>query len=362
MTATRRWALVALAVALIIGVPVVARALPAHAPDRRAVTVLAEVRAAAGRGYSGMVELDGGVKLPITTHFSDVGALLGSTTTLRVWWHSSDAWRVDKVLTAGETDLFHSGQQTTQWDYEAAKAVVSDDPDVRLPRDADLVPPALAARLLVGVRAGDVTSIPARRVAGVGAVGIEVRSAEKTSSIGRVDLWADPSTGLVLRLDVYPSGGTTPSFRTFFTSFSRSRPGLAVTRFAPPSGVPVTFEHVLDIADAANQYAPFTPPAVVAGLARSTKTAGAVGVYGSGLSRILAIPLRRRDASVLLDQISSSDQMVGTKVGPSLEAGPIDVLVTDGEQTAWLLISTVNRKTLVAAARDLESGTREDDR
>ena len=51
--------------------------------------------------------------------------------------------------------------------------------------------------------------------------------------------------------------------------------------FDPPAGVDVEFDDVLDIADAANQYAPVRPPDTVAGLAEG----GVVGPRGRRLRR-----------------------------------------------------------------------------
>jgi hypothetical protein len=349
---------VAVAVALVVGVPLAVRALPASAPDLSAHDVVARVRAAAEHGYSGTVETSGDLDLPVTSHFTDIGALLGGRTTLRVWWRSADAWRVDKVLLAGETDLIHDGPTTTEWRYEDSRVTRSTDPDVRLPRSADLVPPTLASKVINDRGADRATRLPARRIAGVGAVGVRIRPAAKQSSIDHVDLWADPGNGVVLRLDVYGDGSSSPDFTTAFSTYTGTMPAVSTTRFRAPVGVRTRFDDVLDIADAANQYAPFAPPQVVAGLRRSNDADGAVGIYGSGLTRILAIPLRRRDASTLLDQVSSSPGMVGTDVGPSLMAGPLGVLVTDSDRSAWLLIGGVTRQTLVTAAGDLATGTR----
>jgi hypothetical protein len=358
MTPIRRWLLVALAVALVIGVPVLVRRLPVGASDLSAADVLSRIRAAGDRGYSGTVELSGDVALPVTSHFTDIGELLGGETTLRVWWHDASAWRVDKVLVTGETDLFHRGDQTTTWKYESLKATTSTDPTIRLPRTSDLLPPALAARVLEGARADMVSRLPTRRVAGVAAVGLRIRRAASQSSIDHVDLWAEPGTGTVLRLDAFSTPRGTASFSTVFTSFSATPPSLAVTRFDPPPLVPDRFERVLDIADAANQYAPVIPPRVVAGLRRSGSTVGAVGIYGTGLTQILAIPLRRDDAGILRDQLMRSVGVVESAQGPTLMAGPLGVLVTGEHKFGWILVGTVTRATLITAATDLEKGTR----
>jgi hypothetical protein len=357
MTPARRWWLVAIAVALVVGGPIALRARPVGGQTLSAAETLALVRSA-DHGYSGTVELAGNLQLPVTSRFTDVGELLRERTTLRVWWRGSDDWRVDKLLLTGETDLVHDATSTTQWRYEGARVVRSVDPDVRLPRSADLLPPELATRALDGVTPAAVSRLPSRRVAGSATVGLRIERPSSRSSVDHVDLWADPDTGIVLRLDLYAVGDHAPSFSTRFTDFTGQRPSAATTRFTTPPGAEASFDDVLDIADAANQYAPFTLPDTVAGMRRAARPDGAVGVFGSGLTRILVIPLRRRDAETLMDQIRVSPGGTVTEVGPALQAGPLGVLVADGDDVSWLVAGTVTQDTLVAAARDLAAEVR----
>ena len=109
-----------------------------------------------GTPWSGYIETDGTLQLPDADRFSDVGALFGEHTRMRAWWQDDEHWRVDQLLLTGETDLVHEDGTTMRWDYEHLDATLSRDPGIRLPRTADLVPPALAERLLRGVGADDV--------------------------------------------------------------------------------------------------------------------------------------------------------------------------------------------------------------
>ena len=76
---------------------------------------------------------------------------------------------------------------------------------VRLPDDADLAPPALARRLLAGARPAELRRLPSRRVAGRSA-GAAPAPGEPTTTIERVDVWADTATGLPLRVEAYGAG------------------------------------------------------------------------------------------------------------------------------------------------------------
>jgi hypothetical protein len=358
MRPIHRWSAVVAVSALAVGIPIAVSARPVPNPDITAAQLLARVDGSHA-SYSGMVETQGRLGLPISDHFTDIADLLGGTTRMRVWWRGDRDWRVDKLLDTGEDDLYHHGEVTTEWDYERAEASTSIDPTIRLPRDSDLLPPQLARRVLTGVDPGDVRRLPARRIAGVDAPGLRVTPSDPRTSIDHVDLWADPTNGLVLALDAY-GGGSHPAFSTSFTQVSFATPAASVTTFRAAPGIHQGFQDILDIADAANQYAPVNPPASVDGLARSVGSREAVGIYGSGLTQVMAVPLQQHDAADLADQLETSG---ATKVGnrPLLRVGPLGVILTTSHQPfdfEWLVTGTVTDRTLVRAARDLVAGTR----
>src|SRR4051794_3729566 len=155
MTRFRRWCVVALAVGLVVGVPIVLRTKPVGGSDVTATVLLERVKASADHPWSGYVETEGSLDLPVTDDFEDVGALFSDGTRMRAWWRGTDDWRVDRLLVSGETDLVHQHGVTIEWSYERDRARISRDPDIRLPRTADLVPPVLTERLLRDVSAHD---------------------------------------------------------------------------------------------------------------------------------------------------------------------------------------------------------------
>jgi hypothetical protein len=357
MTPVRRWCAVAIGTLLLVATPVALRALPAADSDVSAARLLSQVRASEDGGWSGYAETDGTLQLPDADRFSDVGALFGERTRLRAWWRDADHWRVDQLLVAGETDLVHEGGRTTEWDYEHAEATVSRDPDIRLPRSADLLPPELGHRLLRGAAAEEVSRIPARRVAGISAPGLRLVPASDLSSIDHVDLWADPDSGVPLRVDVYADGSGGPAFTTAFRSFSGDRPDRADVDFTPTSTSEVSFEDVLDIADAANQYAPLRPPETAAGLRKTSASDGAVGVYGRGATQVIAIPLRDREADALREQLDSTPAVEHLDARMIVTVGPLGVILTgDMGEGGVLLAGTLTRDALVTAADDVLAG------
>jgi hypothetical protein len=356
--AVQHWAVVVLGVLLVIAIPVSIRAIPVSDSDVGAGELLATVAASDDHPWSGYVETEGSLDLPVADDFDDVGALFGDSTRMRAWWRGVDDWRVDQLLVSGETDLVHHSGLTTEWSYEGDRATLSRDPEIRLPRTADLVPPVLAERLLRDVDAAAVTRLDARRVAGVDAPGLRVEPTAPQASVDHVDLWAEPGSGVPLRVEVYATGESHPSFVTEFREFSSSTPAASDTDFQAAPGVEVDHDGVLDIADAANQYAPLRPPATVGGLAKSSTSDGAVGVYGVGVTQLIAIPLRDREADPLREQLGATPGMRTLASGTVVSAGPLGVLLTgeDGDG-GWLIAGAVTEATLVEAARDLTEGT-----
>jgi hypothetical protein len=353
-----RWAAVAATTALLVAGPIAVRAWPADDQDVSAADLLATVEDNLARPYSGYVETQGTLLLPVADRFTDLGDLFGSTTRLRVWWRSADAWRVDKLLPTGEVDLVHNAQGTTRWRYEQNDADLSNDPDIRLPRTADLVPPEVADFLLEDVDVDEVERIPARRVAGIDALGLRVRPDAPQTSIGRVDVWVDPGSGVVLRVEVVAKGVHQTAFTTEFVDFSPATPPAERTEFVVPPGADFDVDEILDIADAANQYAIVRPPASLAGLAKAPEADRAVGVYGSGPTRVIAIPLRDREADPLREQLRLTPGVRQEPWVTVVTIGPLGVALggADGDG-GWMLAGTVTPETLLRAMREAYRGT-----
>lgn len=357
MGPAHRWGLAAVATALIVLIPYAGRLRPTSDPAVGTPGLVAAVRGAADTPYSGTVEVSGRVALPIGDRFTDLADLFGGQTRLRVWWSGRGDWRVDRLLETGEIDLFHQGPQTVEWSYERGEARASIDPEIRLPRDADLLPPEVARDALDGVDSSDVARLAPRRIAGVDAAGLRIDIRDDRSTLRHVDLWVDPASGVTLAADVY-GDASQPALASTFSAFSAAAPDDEVTRFRHRRNVPVSRERVLDIADAANQFAPVEPPATVAGLPRSAGRAAVV--YGSGLTRVLVVPLPSREAVELAYRLeeSGAPRVHGQRL---LRVGPLGVMVTrrGGPFGAhWLLAGTLTDDALLDAASDLKTGAR----
>lgn len=359
MTPLRRWLLV-IVVALVVGTaPLLPRLLPAAASDISAADLLSRVQASGEVPYSGYVETDGAVQLAVGDDFSDLAELFGDQLRLRVWWQDETSWRVNRLLLSGENDLVRTGASITEYDYERARAVRSRDREIRLPRTSDLVPPSLARITTDGAGPDEVSRLPARRIAGVSAPGLRLVPASDATTIDHVDLWVEEESGLALGVEVYAEGSDAAVLTTRFEEFSSAPP--APERVAPTWSGQVEQEvgDTVDLADAANQYAPFRIPTTIAGLERSSSGNGAVGVFGTGVTRLIAVPLREQDADPLRESLLGSPLAVSTDAGTLLAVGPLSIYVTDSRGgVTYVLAGTVTGATLEEAARDVADGLR----
>lgn len=356
MTATRRWCLVAVAALLLITSPLIGPLIrPAGADPVTPAALLARIKASEGQPYSGYVQTLGTLNLPLSDDFSGVAGLFGQRTDMRVWWRNVDDWRVDQVTATGETDLIHDAGGTTSWDYESNRATRTGPAVIRLPQASDLTPPALAHDLLDSARTSEVTPLGVARIAGVDAPGLRLKPSDPQTSITRVDVWVEPRTGLPLKVAVYGANQGRAALTSSFDTVSLDRPPAAETAFAPAPGVRSRFEDVVDLAAAANAYAPFFAPMTLNGWNRRGDGIGAVGVYGRGPTLLIAIPLRDRVAGPLRTQLRLTSGATETAAGTALTQDPLNLLLTTTRlrNHTWLLAGTVTATALAAAASDL---------
>jgi len=357
MTARHRWSVVAALVAVLVAIPVAISALPASDTEISADRLLRKVQASGEVSYSGYAQSIGGVLLPINRQLPELVELFADRTTTRVWWRGPEDWRVDTVTLTGETGVHRNGATTWTWEYEANRATNTGVPDLRTPRPDDLLPSELGRRLLSEAEPEEVTRIPAERIAGIDAPGLRLRPREPQSNVDRVDIWADPDTGLALRVAVYGKGAAQPTVTTSFLDIDFQRPSEAVTGFAPPPGARVQMEEVDDVVAAADRFGQLVPPERLAGLDRREQAEGlgSVGDYGRGVTVLVAVPLPPDFADPLRAQLAEAPGVDLTNpLGTTVTVGPFSVLLTDGRDgTSFLLTGTVDLATLERAAQDL---------
>jgi len=357
VTARHRWGLVAALVAVLVAIPVVISVLPTADTDISAEELLSGIQDSGDVSYSGYAQSIGGVVLPINEQLPELVELFADRTTTRVWWRDAEDWRVDTIGLTGETGVHRRGASTWTWEYEANRATRAPVPQLRTPRPDDLLPSERGRRLLSEAEPDEVIRIPAERIAGIDAPGLRLSPREPQSNVDRVDIWADPETGLPLRVSVYGEGATLPAVTTSFLDIDFERPSANTTNFSPPPGARVQVDEVDDIVAAVDRFGDLVPPARLAGLDRREQAEGlgSVGDYGRGVTVLVALPLWPEFAEPLRRQLAEAPGVdLDNPLGTTVTVGPFSVLLTDGgDGLSFLLTGTVDPDTLEVAARDL---------
>jgi hypothetical protein len=362
MTRWTRWGLVAVLTAALAVAPLVIRVLPvqgAHA-EASAASLLERMRASWSRPYAGYVESTGSLALPVSDQFDSVSSLLGGRTQLRVWWRAADDWRADTLSATGERSVRTAPDGVWVWDFEGDR-VTRLQPDlpgvVRLPEEADALPPALAARLLGGARPDEVSALPSRRVAGRPAEGLRLRPSEPYSSIGRVDVWADRASGIPVLVEVFGRSGGVAALSTTFLDFTAAEPSTEDVAFRPPAGSRLGSASRFDVLGIVRRFSPAEPPPSLLGMARVASPAGldSIGEYGRGVTQAFVAALPRRLARTLRGQLEVAVGVRQLPEGLVVTVGPVGLLLTDPGPTGedWLVTGTLTADGLAEAATEL---------
>ncbi len=325
--ARRRWLVVAAVALALVATPAVVAALPVAAATIPVADLVARIRASAGQAFEGYAVSTGTAGLPSLPQLSDVSDLLNGDTSMRVWYASTHRWRVDVIGTGTERDTYHLADHEVTWDYGRSQLTevdagtrtlildpttnqvtqVSTAPSVRLPRGADLAPADLGRRLLETAEGDRYSALPARRVAGIAAAGVRIVPASPHTTVGHVDVWADPRTGLPLEVTVTGKGATAPILVSRFLDLRLGTPSEGV--LTPPAvreGIGYTVTDSTDLLQSlANQETVFPMPDTLAGLPRDMNAGldERVATYGTGLSRFVVIQLPRNVAFDTMNRI-----------------------------------------------------------
>lgn len=336
--------------------------LPASAEAIEPVALRDRILASGERSYQGYAEITGTLAVPELPKVADVTSLLTGTTQVRAWYASPSRWRFDVISTAGERDVYGTSDGEFTWDYGANLLTrLVGAPPVRLPRAGDLLPPELARRVLSAAEDDPVSSLPARRVAGRPVAGLRLTPADPATLIGHVDVWADPDTGLAVAVELTARGAGRPVLVCRFLELSTTPPSADVLapKLAPGSGFSVV--EAPDIADALGVLGGDRLPSRLAGRALRETDAGGVrgvGVYGTGLSAFVALPVPRDlgsdAADAIVDAGGASDDLPGGRAF-YLSIAPLSVVVARSHVARrwYLLAGLTTPELLLDAAADL---------
>ena len=143
--------------------------------------------------------------------------------------------------------------------------------------------------------------------------GLRLTPSDPRTSIDHVDLWADPATGVVLALDAYGDRLAARAQHVVHEPRPRHTGGrlhLVPRRERAARERRRRARH-------RRRREPVRPAAAtadsVAGLAKSASSVGAVGIYGTGLTQVMALPLQARDAGYLADQLRTVGRPEGRR-------------------------------------------------
>src|SRR6266511_4087080 len=323
-----RWLVLLGAVALLAAVPAVVSALPVSAPSLSAAELLAKVRGSTATPYQGYAESRASLGLPDLPVVGRQTALLGAITRIRAWVASPTLWRVDELTAIGERDLYQDESGTLEWDSGSNRVERTiGEPVVRFARAADLLPPAL---------------------------GLRITPRSTSTTVGRVDLWADPSSGLPVRVELTARGGAGPIIVTSFLDLRQAAPAASTVRFQIPPGARVDFDDAPDLARAVERFSPFVLPDSLAGSPRRTQVASAASTYGRGYDLVAALAFPARISQRTRDFLAA----VPSKRGPWGQASEIatpllNAMVFERDGAVFALSGTVGFRSLEAIATQL---------
>jgi hypothetical protein len=356
---------VAAGVLVLISLPPIIAAWPVHAQSVPLDQLAVRMSASAGVPYQGFAVSSGTAGLPTLPQLSDVIDLLNGETQLRVWYAGPERWRVDQIDAGSEVGLYQQPGDQVRWDFgtNQVTTIVGDQP-IRLPSGIDLLPPDLGRRILslVDPSTASLSALPAKRVAGIAAAGLRITPEDAETTVGQVDLWADPATGLPLQVEVTGKGASAPVLVTRFLDLDYTAPTDGV--LVPPRGGATTGHVFTDGADISRAFRSLRPgplPDSLGGAAR-TDTHGTVGLaaYGSGLTRFLVITVPRR---VGFDAYDRAVKAGGVKVslpggdGVIVRSSLLTVMAMDSDpaRRTYLLVGLVDTAVLKRAGSELST-------
>ncbi len=353
--APRRYATVAVAMAMLVSLPAIVGAIPVSAKKIPVATLLARVMASEQVKYTGLASASGALQLPDLGVGTDVTALLSGTNRLRAWWAGPTHYRVDRVTFAAESDVYRTGDQVWTWDSDHRIAVLTaGKPQIPLPGPQDALPGNLARRLLAQAKPADLHPAGARRIAGRTVLAMTWEPHDPRSTIGRVKVWVDQDTGLPLSVEVRAGGGRR-AFSSSFLDIHYAAPGPAVLKFDPSNDKTAIVENTEPGAPESAQ-ATFTLPLTIGGLPQRSPPSPLIATYGTGPSIVAVTALDPLAADALRQQIDSPGHRPvkgAFGVGSLIETPLVTGLVFHTSSNGYVLLGTVTRDQIEAMALDL---------
>lgn len=357
----RRWLLVAAGAVGLAGAAPAFDALPRATDRTGAAGLRRRILAGGAQPWTGLAEATGRLALPDLPALESATALFSDVTRVRGFVAGPDRWRADALTPVGERDVYHSGGREYVWDFGFDQLTeLTGRPALRLPRAADLLPPELGRRLLGLAPEDPVAPLPSRRIAGRTAAGLRLTPDDPDTTIGRVDVWADPESALPLRVEVAPR--TAPDLPLLLTELQdvdlRAPDDATLTPPRPPGSGRVRAAGG-DLGGALRRLGAAAPPARLAGRDRVVLTGDelpGVGVYGTGLAGFVLVPVSRDIAGRVLDGAGTAGGVpITIPRGRAVRVATplLSLAVRSGRSGSFLLVGTVGPEILERAVVEL---------
>ena len=348
--------------AVIAGVSI---GLPASAapslPAKTAQQLLAMVAAANVDGVSGTVTEKAALGLPSLPSTGDSGpsgltGLLTGTHSLRVWDGGPRQLRLQVLDPLDETEVVVNGTDAWTYTFSTNKAThialppPKRDAATQSPPAAGLTPEQLAAQIVDSVTpTTQLTVTGTASVANRDAYTLTITPRTSDTTIGRVAIDVDSTTGVPLRVRIFAQGATSPALSVGFSDVSFGRIPASRFAFTPPPGAQVS------TATAPMPAAPRPDTASPHPLAPGDATTSQPYTVGTGWSTVVVLPHnplsaagpdgRRESATrTFADALAKAGRPV--KGGTLLSTALLNVLVADDGR---MLIGAVPASTLETA-------------
>jgi hypothetical protein len=357
----RRWLLVAAGSLVLAGSAPALDALPRSVDQPGAAGLRRRILAGAAQPWTGLAQATGRLALPDLPALESTTALFSDITRVRAFVAGPDRWRADALTPVGERDTYRLDGREYVWDFGFDQlTALTGNPALRLPRPADLLPPELGRRLLGLAPDDPVAPLPARRIAGRTAAGLRLTPVDPDTTVGRVDVWAEPDTALPLRVEVAPrSAPDLPLLISELQDVDLRAPDEATLVPPRPPGSARVRAAANDLGGALRRLDAAPAPARLAGRDRVALTGEdlpGVAVYGAGLTGFVLIPVTPGIAGRVLDGAGAAGGVpITVPRGRAVRVATplLSLAVRRGRSGAFLLVGTVTPEVLERAVVEL---------
>jgi hypothetical protein len=334
-------------IAALAAVPAIVAAAPVPNAGLTPQQVITAALRSGAVAHQGLVQIDGRLGLPTLPVATGSAALLDESSRVRSWYASPTRWRTDVVTAGGQEQEVSTDDGVEEWSYENDRVTdLHGTAKVHLPQTSDLLPPAAARSVLAWIGPTDALSaLPSRRIGGLAASGVRVVTSDARTSVARVDVYVDPSSGLPLEIDVYARGSQTPVFSSSFEEVSLQAPPDAVLSPVLSPGAQWSNQGRRDLLTYIDASGSADFPAGIGALPALSGVGEPAGIasYGVGFARVAVLQLPSRLVPRILQAVSgkavqSSD---GTHVAALNSALLQVVLVVRPDGAGFLLAGTL---------------------